>query len=239
MADTTDESMADAEAAASKLVLERLRDDIIMGVFQPGQKLRLIELKSRYETGASPLREALSRLSAQQLVTQELNRGFSVPTIDVDELQDITALRRRLEASAVRESVAHGDEAWEDELLLSHRRLKRLGPAADIVTDGAEPKRVLQWEQLHRQFHIALRAACRSQWTQRFCATLNDQFDRYRRFARPSRDIQNRLGAQHDRLLEAALDRDAETCGQLIDEHMQITGEAVLATLRTKKVPGI
>ncbi|MDR3493522.1 MAG: FCD domain-containing protein [Ancalomicrobiaceae bacterium] len=238
MADTTEDSVVDAEAAASKLVLERLRDDIIMGVFQPGQKLRLIELKTRYETGASPLREALSRLSAQQLVTQEVNRGFSVPAISVDELQDISALRRQLESRAVRESVARGDEAWEDELILSHRRLKRLGPAADIVTDGAAPKLVLQWEQQHRQFHVALRAACRSQWTQRFCATLNDQFDRYRRFARPSRDIQTRLGAQHDKLLEAALERDADACGQLIDEHMQITGEAVLATLRNKRLPG-
>lgn len=222
------------ESAASAIVTERLRHDIIMGVFKPAQRLRLAELKARYDIGSSPIREALSCLAAQQMVVQEPNRGFAVPEISVVEFADIVNLRIQLECSAIAESVKHGDEAWEEQLILARRRLKRLGPAEDVISDTSPAESVQQWERHHREFHRALIAACPSTWTCRFCDTLNDQFDRYRRLGRPSRDIQAGLDKQHDALLQAALDRDAKACRTLMGEHIRITGDAVMSELKAR-----
>ena len=51
-----------------ELAITKLRQDILAGVFAPGSKLRVEELRSSYEIGASPLREALSRLVSNGLV---------------------------------------------------------------------------------------------------------------------------------------------------------------------------
>ncbi|WP_421724424.1 GntR family transcriptional regulator [Bauldia sp.] len=222
------------DSVASAIVTERLRHDIIMGVFQPAQRLRLAELKARYDIGSSPIREALSCLAAQQMVVQEPNRGFAVPDISTIELDDITNLRGQLESSAVAQSVRHGDETWEERLILSRRRLKRLGPAEDVISETSSAESVQQWEKHHREFHRALIGACPSEWTRRFCDTLNDQFDRYRRLSPPARDVQAGLDKQHDALLEVALDRDAKTCKTLMADHIRITGVAVMTGLKSK-----
>ncbi len=46
-----------------------LKNDIIRGNFQPDEKLRMSLLTSRYALGVGPLREALSQLVAERLVT--------------------------------------------------------------------------------------------------------------------------------------------------------------------------
>ncbi|VTM18009.1 Carbon starvation induced regulator [Raoultella terrigena] len=46
-----------------------LKSDIIRGLYQPDEKLRMSLLTARYALGVGPLREALSRLVAERLVT--------------------------------------------------------------------------------------------------------------------------------------------------------------------------
>jgi GntR family carbon starvation induced transcriptional regulator len=225
------QSLGPKPAANGSSALDRLRKDILTGIFEPGKWLRLIELRERYSLGASPLREALSKLAAEQLLVQEANRGFRVPKLDKHEFRDIFFLRRKLEPEATRSSVLLGDAEWEDQLVLTFRRLKRLGPPDEILAPMRFDERVQEWEQAHRNFHRTLIKACDSPWTQRFCLTLSDQFDRYRRFARPSETVQKRLAEQHQTILDAALKRDADACAKLVDDHVVQTAEAVMAAI--------
>ena len=64
---------------------DRLRGDIISGTLLPGSRLRFADLQARYGIGTSPLREALSRLAADRLVVQEVNRGFKVPPLSLED----------------------------------------------------------------------------------------------------------------------------------------------------------
>src|SRR5690606_40721343 len=70
-----------------------LRADVIAGRLKPGAKLRVEQLRGQYEVGATPLREALSRLSADGFVISEGQRGFRVVPMSVADLQDITNVR--------------------------------------------------------------------------------------------------------------------------------------------------
>src|SRR5262245_17954744 len=49
-------------------VVDRLRADIVSGALKPSERLRFENLTSRYGVSVSPLREALSRLTAEELV---------------------------------------------------------------------------------------------------------------------------------------------------------------------------
>ena len=55
-----------------------LKNDIIRGNFQPDEKLRMSLLTSRYALGVGPLREALSQLVAERLVTGGNQKGDRV-----------------------------------------------------------------------------------------------------------------------------------------------------------------
>lgn len=61
----------------------------------------------------TPLREALSRLSAEGLVARTDQRGFSVAALNWDELPVLTRNRVQLESLALAESIEHRDAAWE------------------------------------------------------------------------------------------------------------------------------
>ena len=209
-----------------------LRRDILLGVHAPGAALRFAELRARYDIGGSPLREALFRLSSEQLVMQEVNRGFRVPPLSREEWGDVVAMRRKLEPSAARAAVERGGEGWEEALVVAHLRLSRLGPAQEIVTPLGDSARSAKWETCHRAFHAALIAGCGSDWTIRIVGLLSDQFDRYRRFAQPGRGVQAALAAQHDWLLSAALARDGAEVERLLDAHVAMTGEAVGEALK-------
>lgn len=208
-----------------------LRRDILLGVHAPGVALRLADLRSRYDIGASPLREALFRLAAEKLVVLENNRGFHVPPLDHADWADIVTMRRRLEPAAARTSVAKGTDLWEEDLLLAHRRLTRLGRADQIMTPLARSEQAQQWETCHRHFHQMLIAGCGSGWTIRFCTLLMDQFDRYRRMAMPLPELQAQLARHHDALLDAAINRDPAECERILDAHVAMTGDAVATAL--------
>jgi DNA-binding transcriptional MocR family regulator len=112
-------------ATRASAVYEQLRDDITRGVLEPGSKLRVGAISERYGVGASPLREALSRLSAEGLVARTDQRGFSVAALNWDELPVLTRNRVQLESLALAESIEHRDAAWEDQLALLVHRLSR------------------------------------------------------------------------------------------------------------------
>ena len=70
----------------SSQIRDALRTDILSAVWSPGTKLQVAQLSKRYETSTTVVREALTRLAGEQLVTLIPNRGFFVAELTLDEL---------------------------------------------------------------------------------------------------------------------------------------------------------
>src|SRR5579863_3457019 len=92
-----DKRQAKKDQTLASTALERLRADILSCRLQPGQRLRFEELRTGYDLGLSPLREALMRLASEGLVRVEDHRGFRVAPISRSDLLDITFVRKELE----------------------------------------------------------------------------------------------------------------------------------------------
>jgi DNA-binding GntR family transcriptional regulator len=206
----------------------RLRQDVLDGTFAAGAKLKLDELQSVYGYSSSPLREALSRLAQEGLVRADERRGFRVAPISEDDLADITRMRVLLDVPALREAIAHGDDAWEAAVLAAYHRLEkvesRLGDGPVILDNG--------WSQLHRAFHLALLAACPSLRQRVWGASLFDQAERYRRFSARFRKTVRRKSNEHRKIMDATLRRDADTACALLEEHILSTQRNVVAALK-------
>ena len=195
----------------------KIKADVTGGVFAPGQRLRIEDLRQAYGTGASPLREALSRLAAEGIVVSIGQRGFRVPPVSVEELRDITSMRILLETEALRQSIEHGDDEWEAEVVASFHRLTKaeIGVGADFP----------EWEQLNKRFHDALLSACPSRWLLRFYETMYDQHRRYRALSIQATNSPRDVHAEHERIKDAALARDVErACAESVI-HIRRTAE--------------
>jgi len=197
---------------------ERLRHDILAGVLAPGSKLKIEELRRILGTGASPIREALSLLTSDQLVQRIDQRGFRVARVSKTEFEELLRTRAWLEERALRESIARGDTSWEEGIVLAHYHLSRTPRSID-----GEPN--TDWESCHRAFHRTLIGACDSSILLRFCDQLYDQNVRYRylagRSAYPKRDI-NR---EHEELMQAVLERNSDLAVQRLLAHYRLTGQ--------------
>jgi GntR family carbon starvation induced transcriptional regulator len=206
----------------------RLRDDLIAGRLVPGSRLRVERLKADYDIGASPLREALSRLASEGLVTAEGQRGFRASQLSLDDLADITRMRIFLETQAIEESVARGDDAWEARVVAAHHHLAKAEPrsAATSTVNFSD------WEQRNRAFHDSLVAACTSRWLLHFREVIYDQHERYRRIAISHPEIPRDVRDEHRLIFEAALARDIPNVTRLSADHISRTSDLVRELLR-------
>ena len=200
-------------------VHRRLREDILSGALPPGSKLRVEVLKDRYAVGTSTLREALSLLVSDTLVTSEGQRGFRVAPTSVEDLRDITRMRKMLEAEAVRQAIELGDDQWEAGVVAAYHRLSRIEERLRQDPDGLGG----EWEARNREFHEALIAACPSHWLRHFRGILYSQSERYRRLALTTRSESRDVHAEHEAIYRAVLNRDADTAAALLGEHIDRT----------------
>src|SRR3954451_19483162 len=105
---TTEKLKAIIEAArgdnitAQELVLASVRDAILAGVLDPGARLRQEELAELFGTSRIPVREALRALEYEGLVRSDPHRGFTVTSLDADDVEEVYDLRIVLESHAIR-----------------------------------------------------------------------------------------------------------------------------------------
>jgi DNA-binding GntR family transcriptional regulator len=203
-----------------------LRADILAGRLLPGQRLQFGDLNTRYGTSVGVLREALSRLAEQGLVTSEPQHGFRVTPVSPDDLRDLTDARVEIETVALRRSLTEGTIAWESALVAAHHTLDRTPQVADD-----DPHRVSEeWTNAHDAFHRALLQGCPNRRIREMAASLRDASELYRRWSRHLGQEDDRdIPGEHERLLKAAITRDVDTAVGLLTQHIQFSTNAILA----------
>ncbi len=210
-----------AETLASS-VYATLKGDIITGKLKPGHKLRLQVLKEDYNVGNSPLREALNRLSVNGLVMREENKGFKVSSASAEELQELVRTRCWLEEIALRESIRNGDDDYDERIVLAVHRLSRASSKDSNAYSTPEH------QDLHREFHQSILAACNSSILLKYCSQIQDQSFRYRNIAEV---VQYRTGheeQEHQDIRDAILDRNADKAVELLCSHYQVTADILI-----------
>jgi len=113
------------------MVYEVLREGILKGVFQPGERLRQDQLAEAIGVSRIPVRSALLQLEADGLITFNPYRGAVVNKLSPDEMREIYELRALLEAHALRKAIT----AMTPERL---EHLEQLARELNEIQDGEE-----------------------------------------------------------------------------------------------------
>lgn len=200
-----------------------LRSDILDGSLSPGAKLNIRDLCESYSSGLSPVREALNRLSAEGLAQQSDNRGFKVQPVSVPELLDLTQARCWVNEIGVRQSIEKGKDDWEETVLLTCHRLIRTPRFLPEDQSIPNPK----WAVAHKAFHQSLISACGSNWMIDTCSRLFDAAERYRNLARVAGVSRSDPRDEHQEIMTAAVNREADLVVDLLDSHFKRTANLV------------
>src|SRR5712671_87470 len=216
-----------AELPESDTLSERaaglVERDIIAGLHAPGARLGISDLVQRYEIGATPLREGLSRLISRGLIVGIGQRGFRVADVSREDLLDITRMRTVVEIEALRLAMAQGDDAWEAGILSAlHQMRRHIERTGNDFREGAP-----DFDRLHKGFHTALLAACGSQRLLAAHSDLYDQAYRYRRVMMRSFDSGKKFVRVHQLLAERVIGRDIKGSQAMLEAHLRSTLDIV------------
>ncbi len=91
-------------AAIRRNVLDALREALIAGRFQPDQEISDSSLAADFQVSRGPVREALLILAEEGLIRHEHNRGFHVPSLSAQDIQQIVSVREPLEIIALEDA---------------------------------------------------------------------------------------------------------------------------------------
>jgi DNA-binding GntR family transcriptional regulator len=207
----------------------RIQEAIRVGALIPGQRLRFDDLRALCDMSISPVREALSRLTAEGMTQAEGHRGFRVTPISIADLWDTVHTRQLLETQALRLSIEKGDEHWEASVMSAYHLLSgRKTPDIKLKPDQYE-----EWERRHVNFHRVLISACDSPLLLGFCDTLFMRAERYRRLSVISKLVRD-VSLEHKGIFQATMKRNVDRACKLLAAHYENTARAVETVVNAK-----
>ena len=212
-------------ASASEVIFDALREAIAKGDIREGEALRQDHIARLFNVSRIPVREALTRLEEQGLVTTQRYRGAVVSRLTIEEVEEIFEFRALIEPEVLRRSIAR----------ISQASLERAAGFAQAF--AAEPDNA-HWGELNRRFHYALyEDSGRPYYLQTIDAAL-DRVDRYSRVQLVQTDGMQRARQEHAAILAAAVARDADRAAELTREHIIDAGRSLIAFLRRARGRG-
>ena len=216
------------KSTLGELVYASLRTSILAGQLKPGQRLKVSELAVEHGVSLNVVREALNRLTGEQLVRASPKVGFAVTDLSLAGLSDLVAVRVAVETAALRWAIERGDMAWESQVVAAHYRL-----ANTPETEGEPAVLTNEWIGVHSEFHTQILSACSSPRMREITRSLSDAAQIYRRWSlslpHPDRDI----AGEHADLVDAVLARDADRAAAALTAHIERTRDTVLANIAT------
>lgn len=193
-----------AETLPSK-IYRILREAIIKGQLQPGERLVQDELAKTLNVSRMPIREAIKQLAAEGYVTVEPHKGAVVKQFTIHELEEIYFLRAKFEPLAAAESLKTMSSQLVNQLRNLNEKMKK--------TDDTD-----EYIQLNIQFHHLLIKDCPWGKLNNIIENLWTGFPQQTPHLLPNQ-IATSI-SEHDLMVEALANNNIELTCQLLEQHI-------------------
>lgn len=207
----------------AQLIADHLREQIVQGVFRPGQQINESVLAGQLRTSRGPLREALQRLAQEGILVSMRNRGVFVPEMSIDDIKEIYAVREAVESAAAKILVA----APKDQINLTTKALK------EILTEMAKQVELSDWHAISRldmQFHTTLVNGTKNSRLLRIYDTLAAESRMCIINLEVSYPRVDALVQEHQSILDLLEAGDSDGLQRAVSHHMQKAVEDLTAT---------
>lgn len=193
---------------------ERMLAWIMDGTLEPGMPLRLASLATSLGISQTPLRESLARLEGQGLVIRLPMRGFSVAEpLSAEDLDRLMEARFVLEPAIAGRAAARALPSQIAELqeVLSRSAAVELGPRFDDYR---------AYLDFSAEFHDLIGVASGNRFLHQAVDSLPIHIQRFRLFGEEGVNDRDVAVAEHQEILDAIADHDAERATEAMRRHI-------------------
>ncbi len=214
------------ERKRSDHIADALESLILDGTFANGERLDEQQLAQRFDVSRTPLREALQRLALSGLVEQIPRRGVFVRQPGPVELMEMFEVMAELEAVCARLAARRiSDEALE-ELHATNERCNAAVKAREADAYFRENER----------FHAILYQQSGNSFLENECQRLHKRLHPFRRMQLRARGRLRQSMAEHEAIVAALEDGDADRAADALRAHVAVQGEKFHNLLSSLKI---
>ena len=196
---------------------DQLRGAILALDLGPGERLSERGLEDRFAASRTPVRAALLRLEAEDLVRRD-GRHWIVAPIDLGEIAALMEYRAVLEAETVRLATIRarpGDLA-----------------AIEALLDNGQPDSPREtWHRIGTEFHVALARLADNRFFAQAIGAAMTRLDRPRWLEVATAETRAQAWAEHRRILTLIAAHAPKEAAEAARFHVQRTATALLAAL--------
>jgi DNA-binding GntR family transcriptional regulator len=189
---------------------EAIRTQIVLGQLEPGKVESVINVASRLGVSITPVREAIMDLANLGMVEVIRNRGFRVPVLTNQDLDEIYRIRTLLEVPAMVEVVEVLDET-------SRAEFRRL---AEQITEAARDGDLTTFLDLDRKFHLGLIELLGNRRLLTIVRQLRDQARMEGLQTLADQGDLTQSGEEHIAIMDALDAGDGELAAELMRKHL-------------------
>ena len=207
----------------AQLIADQLREQIVQGIFSPGEQINESVLAAQLQTSRGPVREALQRLCQEGILVSRRNRGVFVLELTAHDVKEIYAVRQAVESTAADALLDAGPKQVKE----TAHSLK------SIIKDMAKQVAASDWQAIARldmQFHTTFVAGTDNTRLIRIYETLAAESRMCILNLAVSYPRIDALVQEHQNLLDLLEAGDREELHKAIARHMQKAVEDLTAT---------
>jgi len=199
-----------------------LREAIVSNALRPGTRLRADDLAKKLGVSKTPVREALRKLQAEELITMQPGNALTVKSISEEQLFEIYYTREALEGMAARLAAENAGQIELARLRAIHEEMKATGPAGNLK----------QFRNLSGEFQLALFRAARNETLYRLLKHLQEQIRQFGGTTLTQPGRAKEVVAYGKALLAAIEKRDGDAAERIARENRRRTLELRVKMLR-------
>ncbi len=207
------------------VVFKTLRQAILKGELEPGERLMEIQLAERLGVSRTPIREAIRKLELEGLVLMIPRRGAEVAKISEKNLRDVLEVRRSLEELAIDLAC----QRIQEEELETLREAQKEFAAAVAAGDAMEIA------QTDEKFHEIIYSGTGNQKLMQILSNLREQMYRYRLEYIKDANKRQILLVEHEQILKALSLRHVQEAKLAVREHIDNQEITVLKNLKEQE----
>ncbi len=192
------------------VVFYPLRQAILKGEMEPGERLMEIQLAKKLGVSRTPIREAIRKLELEGLVVMIPRKGAEVAGITENALRDVPEVRRSLEELAVELAAARREA--EDIRALEAARIE--------FREALNSSDMIRIAQADEKFHDVIYAGTYNDKLVQILNNLRDQMYRYRLEYIKDTGKRQLILIEHENILNAVKTRNTELGKRAMREHI-------------------
>ncbi|MDE2181608.1 MAG: GntR family transcriptional regulator [Alphaproteobacteria bacterium] len=218
--------MAIVVKTLSEQIYAVVRDRLISGELPADTAIKQDALARELGVSKIPLREAFTRLERDGLLLSVTNRGFFVPPMSVEEVEEVYALRLKLEPEAAGRAAKM---ATARDKLAARDALRSLeeSKTSDKTTSG----------RLHRDYHMSLVLPSQHKITVQFIERLHMVAERYVTKHLEPTGREGRAKREHKAIFEAWMAGQSKAVRTMMRDHISSTLGDLRKEFAIDKVP--